>query len=133
MSKEIELFKRGRCRFQGICDYTKRDKNYEGEIINGYIFRINDKNYMALENPDDGYRSYCEVEETDVECTFTFPDQEVFLLTYDERRGYENVWGIELLNIDDGSLILKIATENYDDYYPIAIMEYHPENMPINK
>ena len=133
--EETTLIKSGRCRFQGICDYRKPRNYYDEdeEIFDGYLFRINDKNYVAVENPSDGYRSYCEIEESDAVCTNTFPDQEVFVLNYDETRGYNKNWGIEIYNIEDGSLILKISTENYDDYYPMAVMEYHPENMPINK
>lgn len=89
MRIETTLFKSGRCRFQGICDYHRPRNDYEGdeENLDGYIFRINDKNYIAIENPSDGYRSYCEFEETDAICTNTFPDQECFMLSYDEHRG----------------------------------------------
>ena len=41
--------------------------------------------------------------------------------------------GMKITNPDDGSLILEIATQWYDDYYPMACFSYHPENMPGNK
>lgn len=125
----------GRGFLEGICDYTRQAKSRfhvmnEG---NGYIFRLNGKNYAIWENPDDGYRSYCQMEETDLPCDNTFPPQEVFVVLYDCDGDYSKNKGILIYNIDDGSLILKLGTDNYDDYYPCARMEYHPENMPINK
>lgn len=123
--------KEGRGFLEGVCDCTK--KNNWGEEGNGYIFLLNGKNYAIWENPDDGYRSYCEMEETYLPCTNTFPPQEVFVELYDREEGYGKNMGIIIRNIDDASLILKICTENYDDYYPCARMEFHPENLPINK
>ena len=31
------------------------------------------------------------------------------------------------------SNIGEVCTDNYEDYYSLAIFEYHPENLPINK
>lgn len=125
--------KAGRGELSGVCDFTKKARNDWEYDADGYIFRLNDKNYAIWANPDDGYRSYCEIEETDLPCKNTFPPQEVFVMLYDEDEGFNTNQGIKIYNIDDASLILKIGTDNYDDYYPCAVMEYHPENLPINK
>lgn len=125
--------KQGRGFLEGICDYARKPDFDDDEDWKGYIFRLNGKNYAIWENPSDGYRSYCEVEETDLPCKNTFPPQEVFVVLYDDCDVYDKDEGIYIYNLDDASLILKVGTHNYDDYYPCAVMEYHPENMPINK
>lgn len=134
-SEFIELnIKQGRGFLEGICDYTMEAKDDWECDYNGYIFRLNGQNYVVWENPCDGYRSYCDIRLTDVPCKNTFPPQEVFVQSYNqENRDNETNQGILIYNIDDGSLILKIGTDNYDDYYPCAVMEFHPENLPINK
>jgi hypothetical protein len=125
--------KEGRGFLEGICDYVRKARDEYEYDQNGYLFRLNGRNYAIWENPDDGYRSYCEMEETDQPCSNTFPPQEVFVELYDCECNYERNQGIMIRNIDDASLILKLGTDNYDDYYPTAVMEWHPENLPINK
>ena len=125
--------KQGKGILEGVCDYTRKARYEFEDDCNGYIFRLNGQNFAVCENPDDGYRSYCEIEATDLPCKNTFPPQEVFVILYDEVGDYTKNNGILIYNIDDASLILKIGTDAYDDYYPCAKMEFHPENMPINK
>ena len=125
--------KQGRGFLEGICDYTKKARYEYEDDYNGYIFRLNGQNYAIYEDPDDGYRSWCEIEATDLPCKNTFPPQEVFVMLYDKEEAYGKNEGIAIYNIDDASLILKLGTDNYDDYYPTARMEFHPENLPINK
>jgi hypothetical protein len=125
--------KQGRGFLEGICDYVRKGHYDYDEDCNGYIFRLNGQNYAIWENPSDGYRSYCEIEPTDLPCKNTFPPQEVFVRLYDEQDGCTKDNGILIYNMDDASLILKLGTDNYDDYYPTARMEFHPENLPINR
>ena len=111
----------------GFCDCTIRDE-YSSEDINALIVRIDNKNYLCYEDPCDGYRSHSELQETDKECTNTFPPQRVMVKHYDKHKDK----GIQLYS-PDFELILLIGTDNYDDYYPVAVWEWHPENLPINK
>lgn len=111
----------------GFCDCTIRDE-YSSEDINALIVRIDNKNYLCYEDPHDGYRSHSELQETDKECTNTFPPQRVMVKHYDKH--YDK--GIQFYS-PDFELILLIGTDNYDDYYPGAVWEWHPENLPINK
>ena len=133
-SQYLDLkIKQGRGFLEGVCDFTRK-ANYDFEDdYNGYIFRLNGQTYAIWENPSDGYRSYCEIEATDLPCKNTFPPQEVFVVLYDGEESYGKNEGIKVYNMDDASLILKLGTDNYDDYYPCARMEWHPENLPINK
>ena len=105
------------------------------EVVNGYIFVINGITYKIHENPDDGYRSYTEISVvTDKEtiCNNTFPPQSVFITS----ENYNKYWGendemYTIYNMD-GEVILRFGTDRTDSYYPMAIFEFHPQNMPIN-
>lgn len=114
-------------QMSGFCDCQIKDE-YSGETLDALIVRIDEKNYLCYEDPDDGYRSHSELQETDKECTNTFPPQRVMVNHYDRRENK----GIEFYN-PDFELILLIGTDNYDDYYPCAVYEWHPEHLPINK
>lgn len=126
---DIDIIKEGWHYLEGFCDHEE-EGGYE--TYSGVIVRIDGKNYFAYENPDDGYRSYSEFEETDAPCTNIFPPQRVMIKTYDDENDYTRDKGIIIAN-PDFELILKIGTDNYDDYYPMAVYEWHPENLPINK
>lgn len=131
MAKNYDVISRGWHMLSGFCDTTFKD-DYSDEELNALIVRIDDKNYLCYEDPDDGYRSHSEFDVTDKECTNTFPPQRVMVMHYDRgRSGYKDC-GIEVYN-PDFELILRVGTDNYDDYYPMAVWEWHPENLPINK
>lgn len=128
---EINIIPDGWHNLEGICTYSGKDQY--NEDIDGYILRVDGKNYLAYEDPSDGYRSYSEFLETELPCTTIFPPQRVSVLNYDvedELGGYNH--GVKFFNAK-GDLILHIGTENYDDYYPTARSEWHPENLPINQ
>lgn len=111
----------------GFCDTTIEDE-YRSEELNALVVCIDGKNYLCYEDPDDGYRSHSELRQTDRECGNMFPPQRVMVKHYTHRDDK----GIEIYN-PDFELILKIGTDNWDDYYPQAVWEWHPENLPINK
>ena len=114
----------------GFCDSTVRD-SYNDEDVNALIICIDGKNYLCYEDPDDGYRSHSEFKETEQECTNTFPPQRVMIKKYDEENNYDKNHGIKIYS-PDFELILHVGTQNYDDWYPMAVWEWHPENLPIN-
>ena len=129
--QEFDLIPDGWHELSGFCDCVIDDE-YSGEDINALIVQVDGKNYLCYEDPDDGYRSHSEFQETDKPCTNTFPPQRVMVKTYDQgSHGYKD-HGVKFFN-PDFELILHIGTENYDDYYPMAVWEWHPENLPINK
>ena len=122
-----DIIKDGWHELSGFCDTTIIDE-YCGEELNAIIVRIDDKNYLCYEDPEDGYRSRTEFKETDEECSNIFPPQRVMVKHY-KRRDEK---GMEFYN-PDFELILLVGTDYYDDYYPVARYEWHPENLPINK
>lgn len=124
---EFFIISEGWHELSGFCECTFRNA-YDEEDINALIIRIDDKNYLCYEDPSDGYRSYSKFKETDKECTNTFPPQRV-MLKHSCRHDYK---AYKFYN-PDFELVLLVGTDNYDDYYPVAVWEWHPENLPINK
>jgi len=127
-----------RVKLSGFCRAEFNIGYWTDETADGFIIRINDKNYAAYVNPDDGYRSYGCFFETDQECTNTFEPQDVLLEKIEDSgdsTSYEDprfsYWRI--LNPDTKELILEVGTIWYDSYYPMGRCYFDPTKMPINK
>lgn len=92
-------------------------------------FTVDNHNYLVLEDPDDGYRSYCsDIFEVDESPKFTFPGVRVYCYMGEETES-------EILIMRDimtNKVILKIGTDTGDSYYPCCIFDWRPENMSIN-
>ena len=110
----------------------------------GYILEIDGKRYIVYEQDDDEYRSNCAIQEivdgdyySSNESIVLFPEQEIEISigdSYDSE--YLNAVEFEelrIVNPNDESLIFLGWTNDWQDYYPCAQFEYHPENLPINK
>lgn len=130
--------KNGKVILTGFCDATFHVGWNNNEEVDGHIVQINGKNYGCCVDPDDGYRSYGSFFETDMPCTNTFPPQEVEYEEVCEEGGYN--WyedpkrsGMMLSNILTKEVVLYVSTVWYDSYYPMGHVEWHPENLPINK
>ena len=97
-------------------------------------FRIDSVAYLAVEDPEDGYRSVMSDLATDPEAKMknVFPPVEVIgrLRTKGEYGGEDQV--IEFIDSITGKLVLEIGTENIDDYYPGYVASFHPEAMAVN-
>lgn len=99
------------------------------------IFKLDDVEYLASEDPDDGYRSVCnELEIVINKIKNIFQPIEVFCKM---RKDNDNDYGgndvLEIYDVINNKLILAIGTMNTDDYYPWFEFEYNPENMNINE
>lgn len=107
--------------------------------VDAVLLTIDGKNYIALEDPEDGYRSYGVFHQTDRDYhqRNSFPPQKVFVKNVIENSWVEEMHevyqyrGIEITN-EAGDLILRVGTDLTDDYYPMACFKYNPENLPIN-
>lgn len=105
------------------CVRDIQDCNYLKVTLDG-------RTYQARENWDDEYRSLCkELVVSDGPCKIQIPDTEVVGFM-DEDIGNDLLILIATAN---GKRILRVGTEDYDDYYPICIMEWTPENLPCNE
>lgn len=118
----------------GVETGTLKRTKYSWEEECAYAkFTLDGVTYLAIEDPDDGYRSYMEeLEVSDTPCKIKLPDIEVFCLMMADDR-YERNDVLLFIDVLSGKEILSVGTMNYDDYYPCCHMEYHPENMYCNR
>jgi len=92
-------------------------------------FTLDKKTYTAIEDPDDGYRSAMkEIKESKATIRNKFSPVEVIGI----MRLNDSDEIIDFYDIKTGKIILSIGTHNYDDYYPMFVAEFTPENMIIN-
>lgn len=121
--------------------YSTKEYGWSNKGINVYLFCIDGKTYGAYEDPDDGYRSFGCLEEMDAKCQYTFPPQAVRVVNkrvdrkieHDGWLEYENKFMIHILDAVNGKEVLVVGTDYSESYYPMAIFNYTPENLEINK
>ncbi len=97
--------------FYGVCD------NH---------YKLNDKVWLALEDPDDGYRSYLKsIEEVSDYTGIFFPEPlaKVVVISVSEN----NFSGYKLIDVEDNHVWLIIGTDDSDSYYPMFIFNYQPK------
>jgi hypothetical protein len=88
-------------------------------------FKLNDQVWEAIEDPDDGYRSYLgSIEKKDSNGIF-FPDPLAQVHLTHEDNGNRDVY--RLTDMNDGHIWLEFGTDDTDDYYPYFVFEYHPK------
>lgn len=101
--------------------------------------RIDGKTYCFAEDEDDGYRSYMIMpydeyledytEIKDIPKKFSNSVQAFYL---NSRHGYTSDLICFMDDVTD-NIVLIIGTENTADYYPMAVFEWFPERMNINR
>ena len=103
-----------------------------GNLPNGantFFFTLDGKTYVATEDESDGYRSSMDsLEISDKILTNTFPPQKVT----GRMTGSGNDV-LEFIDNENGKTVLRVGTDNSDDYYPSFVSDFNPENMSVNK
>lgn len=109
----------------------------EEDDCNYVKFRLDGVTYMAVEDPDDGYRCYCrELEIEDGECRTSLPDIIVECKMRDDV--HDDIWGteendiLEFYDINNKQMFMAVGTGNTNDYYPYFMFEYMPEELSCN-
>lgn len=121
--------------FSGVEMTTEKHHSlYQGEETDRDVclFTFDGITYKATEDPDDGYRSYCnDIEMADRAPMYQFPGVQVVChMMEDSFESKNNVLVVrDALN---GKVILEIGTMNTNDYYPYCHFVYSPENMSCN-
>lgn len=96
-------------------------------------FRLDGKVYLAIEDPDDGYRSRMKklVIFPSKEMLNVFPPVRVLAM---KRRDsvYENDI-LDLIDVVTGKPVLEVGTHDVDDYYPYFVAIFNPQNMATNQ
>lgn len=109
------------------------EEKYEGQSCEVINFILDDITYKVIENPSDGWRSYLgDIKISNEKILNTFPPQKVIIKKKKSDK-YQTNNTIQFFDAINKKLILEIGTDNADDWYPYCVMEYHPENMEINK
>ena len=94
--------------------------------VDNNCFKLGRKVYEAIENEDDGYRSFLESVEV-------VADEGIF---FDRPLGYVEVKcsgprnyfdGYLLVDVKDGHVWLRVGTDKCDDYYPYFVFDYQPK------
>lgn len=104
----------------------------QGQVFDFYgaednVFKLDDKVYEAIENPDDGYRSYLGSTEVLGDHNFIFyrtPVAKVKVVMVD----YDSFVGYKLIDVDDGHCWLSVGTNHTDDYYPMFVFRYEAKS-----
>lgn len=126
----------GKYLLSGVDEYQTTNDFYEN--INGVVLILNGEKYIMAEDQSDGYRSYgILVKDENVECLNTFPPQEIVIESKVTKitEHFDSISN-EMMTIKNpftNEIIIELGTENMDDYYPMGVFHYHPENLPINK
>lgn len=90
-------------------------------------FELNGRVYLVQEDPDDGYRSYGYVQPLE--------DGKVVNRFGPVRVDVTNNDGVlEFRDCESGLVVLSVGTDSTEDwYYPVAVLEWNPENLALNR
>ena len=99
------------------------------------LFRLDGVVYMAVEDPQDGYRSSMkDLFVTDGGMTNVFPPCSVIgrMMENSDSYGGQNEI-VQFLDCTTGAVVLEVGTASTDDYYPSFVANFQPGNMAGNK
>ena len=115
----------------GVDTTTEKYKNRsnEEEDVNVVRFVLDEKTIKAIEDPNDGYRSYCGeliVCEEKVSNMFS-PHKVLGKMKENETDSVNDT--IQFIDVITGKIVLEVGTDNAEGYYPYCAMSWHPENL----
>lgn len=116
-------------------DFPQREVERFGvtETVSACRFRLDGVTYVALEDPSDGYRSSMAELITEEELTSNEwpPVRVVCSMAPDGEYGQQNDT-LEIRDCVTGKTILRVGTDNSDDYYPWWVAEFDPTALAHN-
>jgi len=119
----------GEHELTGVDRYNADVKTWYGsgfESCEHLSFCLDGVTYTAIEDPSDGYRSCMrDLEVTDIELKNTFSPVRVIARIGESDYEYESDI-LELISVANGGVILRVGTDNTDDYYPWFVCEFDP-------
>lgn len=109
------------------------------EDANGAALQLGEKTIFVFEDPSDDYRS-CASDPLIVNAPiYSFgcdPDYiriPVTVQKLEPLESYEESEGIQLIDRRNGKIILRLGTDNSNDYYPCFVSEWVPQNIADNE
>ena len=101
-----------------------------GEEVDCVAFRLDNTTYLAVEDKDDGFRSYMnELKTTSKPIKNKFKPIEVICTISEVYDDYV----LDIYDLKTSLLVLSVGTKNTEDYYPWCQFIYIPQNMILNK
>lgn len=120
----------GRHTLSGAEPGYETEKGEWGDSLPNLAFILDGKTFTAVEDPDDGYRSYLRDVREGGTCNNTFEGEEVDIQQVEGDQYFE---GIVAVVVATGQEVLRIGTNNYDDYYPCCVLEFRPQALAANQ
>jgi len=123
----------GKHVLDGVDTYIEKVKIYDDkfEDANAIRFRLDGVVYVAIEDPNDGYRSCLDklIIAPASEITNIFPA--IYVLAKKKASDTHDI--LQLFDVVTGKVVLEVGTDDVDDYYPCFVSSFHPENMVTNQ
>ncbi len=98
-------------------------KTFDFYGVNCNCFKLGFKVWEALEDPDDGWRSYMDSVVSNFN-TLVFSTAPLARVKVEEDEDLE---GYKLVELKDGHVWLRFGTDHSDHWYPMFTFEYHPK------
>lgn len=102
---------------------------YYGQECEYLEFNLDGVTYRAVEDPADGYRSYC----SNLQIVPYLPKANGFIqdvICSMSTNTEDDV--LVMVNAETGETLLEVGTEAYGDYYPCCHFYWHPEGLSAN-
>jgi len=101
-------------------------KEFKFYGVDNNSFKLDRKVWLAVEDEDDGYRSYLDsIEVLDSKDGIFFRKSLAKVRIYRDQGPYFE--GFMLIDVEDGHCWLRVGTDNADDYYPYFVFQYQPK------
>ena len=134
MSEEVVTLESlvGQHTLTGVDFETQTFNNgYRDEYCQVVNFVLDGETYTASEDPDDGYRSCMrEIKKSNNVVKNMFASCNVIGTMRVPDYGTSEI--IDLTDSITRKVVLSVGTENTDDYYPMWVADFTPENMAVN-
>ena len=114
-----------------IQDILEEDTLYSFYGVNGTEFKLGNIVFEAIEDEDDGYRSYLDSVPM-VKSDSVFFKRPLINVYYDSyvqqysKNEYQDYEGGFVLKDETGHVWLTVCTDHGDSYYPYFVFEYTP-------
>lgn len=97
-----------------------------GDGIDGVVFSLDGRVYMAIEDESDGYRSM-------LDRVIEISDNHDFIGRYEFKldvlcrmASNDSDTVLEMLDLQTGATVMRLGTEDVTDYYPSFVFEWTP-------
>lgn len=98
-------------------------KTYKFYGVHDNSFKIGPYIFEAVEDPDDGYRSYMTCIESRKDENLVFLGRS-FARVLVEEYSVQEFEGFQLVDVDTEHVWLRFGTDHCDDYYPCFVFQY---------